>query len=76
MAYDIDSYAKLGLLWKLLDVDDADAPAAADLTRVGQSLVDALTDIERSPRDLSSRLGSPARAASSHVRNLLRKQWA
>src|ERR1700680_2994898 len=34
MAYDIESYASLGLLWKLLRVEQPNAPTAADLQTV------------------------------------------
>lgn len=76
MAYDIGSYAKLGLLWKLLDAEDADAPTAADVQRVLGVLAEAVADVEAQAKpDLSCRLGSEARAASSRVRELLRAQW-
>ena len=76
MAYDIGNYAKLGLLWKLLDVEQADAPTADDLSQVRQTLTAAVADILSSPRDLSCRLGAETRAASARVRQLLRAQWA
>jgi len=76
MAYDIGNYAKLGLLWKLLEVEQADAPTTPDLALVRDTLVAALADILKSPRDLSCRLGSETRAASVKVRKLLREQWA
>lgn len=76
MAYDVVNYAKLGLLWKLLDVEKADAPTGADLTLVRESLEAALADIVNSPRDLSCRFNSPTRTASAKVRKMLREQWA
>jgi malonate decarboxylase gamma subunit len=76
MAYDIDNYASLGLLWKLLSVSDADAPTRADQTAVETSLQAAFDDIRRDPsRGLESRLGSEHRAASATVRRKLREQW-
>jgi len=73
MAYDIDSYASLGLLWETLSVSQIDQPSAQDVARVGDCLLSAIKDIHAP--DLSSRLGATNRAASSHVRQLLREQW-
>lgn len=74
MAYDIDNYATLGLLWETLSVDNIEQPAADDLQRVRDCLVKAVDDIGTSS-DLRGRLGAPNRAASSRVRELLREQW-
>ncbi|WP_455823544.1 biotin-independent malonate decarboxylase subunit gamma [Pseudomonas graminis] len=73
MAYDIDSYASLGLLWETLSVRQIEQPTADDVARVSDCLVSAIKDI--SVNDLSGRLGATNRAASSHVRQLLREQW-
>ena len=73
MAYDIDSYASLGLLWETLSVSQIEQPTAQDVARVGDCLLSAIKDIHTP--DLSSRLGATNRAASSHVRQLLREQW-
>ncbi|WP_428550352.1 biotin-independent malonate decarboxylase subunit gamma [Pseudomonas edaphica] len=73
MAYDIDSYASLGLLWETLSVSQIEQPTADDVTRVSDCLLHAIEDIH-SP-DLKARLGASNRAASSHVRQLLREQW-
>lgn len=76
MAYDIASFAKLGLLWRLLPVSQPDAPAGADLDRVESCLVEALADIRADTRrDLSGRLGQPARRLSGEVRERLRAGW-
>lgn len=75
MAYDIDSYASLGLLWDSLEVPSIDAPGEADVAQVQASLCRALDDIAGAPRDLRGRLGAANRAASSRVRELLREQW-
>ncbi len=73
MAYDIDSYASLGLLWETLSVSQIEQPTADDVARVVDCLVHAIKDIGGT--DLSGRLGATNRAASSHVRQLLREQW-
>jgi len=75
MAYDIDSYAGLGLLWETLSVSQIAQPSASDVTTVRECLVAAIKDVEGSGNDLSSRLGATNRAASSRVRELLRAQW-
>lgn len=75
MAYDIDSFASLGLLWETLSVEQIEQPTAADLARVSDCVQQAINDVAGTPRDLSGRLGAVHRAASSHVRQLLRAQW-
>jgi len=79
MAYDIRSYAKLGLLHKLVEGIDADAPGRNDVDRVRAELVDAITDARAGASDLACRLTSPAarkmRAASIEVRRRLAEQW-
>ncbi|TBU89751.1 biotin-independent malonate decarboxylase subunit gamma [Phytopseudomonas dryadis] len=75
MAYDVDSYASLGLLWKTLDIGSVVEPDAADVAQVATVLRQALEHIYHGPRDLSGRLGAPLRAASQRVRERLREQW-
>jgi len=76
MAYDIASYATLGLLWKLVDVASAEQPLAADVALVRGALVAALDNINTDPApDLRGRLGGVNRQASMRVREKLRAQW-
>ncbi|QLG95927.1 biotin-independent malonate decarboxylase subunit gamma [Pseudomonas yamanorum] len=75
MAYDIDSFASLGLLWETLTVSQIEQPTAEDLARVRDCLVQAIKGVQAGGVDLSSRLGAANRAASAHVRQLLREQW-
>lgn len=75
MAYDIDSYASLGLLWQTLSVSQIEQPTASDITLVQDCLIAAIKDTLAGGNDLSSRLGAPNRGASSKVRELLRAQW-
>ncbi|MCY1380657.1 biotin-independent malonate decarboxylase, gamma subunit [compost metagenome] len=75
MAYDLDSYASLGLLWETLTLADSSQPNSDDVARVRECLDQALADIASGPRDLRGRLGAANRAASSRVRELLRAQW-
>lgn len=75
MAYDIDSYAGLGLLWETLSVEQIEQPSATDINSVQECLIAAIKDTKAGTNDLASRLGAPNRAASSRVRQLLREQW-
>jgi malonate decarboxylase gamma subunit len=76
MAYDVASYATLGLLWRLLAVGSADRPSDADVSSVRRALTAALDNIRSDPTvDLRSRLGGPNRQASSLVREKLLAQW-
>ncbi|AMB84053.1 biotin-independent malonate decarboxylase subunit gamma [Pseudomonas agarici] len=75
MAYDIDSYASLGLLWKTLSVEQIEQPTVADVAQVEDCLIEAIGDVAAKGTDLSGRLGASNRAASSRVRQLLREQW-
>lgn len=74
MAYDLASYASLGLLWRRLQVERADAPTAADIAQVRACLSEAVRDIGQST-DLTSRLAGEHRIASREVRARLRRQW-
>lgn len=74
MAYDLDNYASLGLLWRKLAVDNAQSPSPADLAQVRACLAEAVHDIGQSS-DLSSRLDGENRRASRAVRERLRAQW-
>jgi len=76
MAYDVGSFATLGLLWRLLRVERPDAPSSADLDRVDTCLVEALADIRADARrDLSGRLQQAPRQMSKRVRERLRADW-
>ncbi|HTH44378.1 MAG TPA: biotin-independent malonate decarboxylase subunit gamma [Oxalicibacterium sp.] len=76
MAYDIDSFASLGLLWRTLQLRAPDTPAGGDLALVQKALEEALADILASPdRSLHDRLGARNRQATVKVRTLLREQW-
>jgi malonate decarboxylase gamma subunit len=80
MAYDIASYAKLGLLHALIGGVNADDPADDNVERVRSVLAETVQDIRRvGDLGLSSRLSSPEarhmRAASIDVRRRLAEQW-
>jgi malonate decarboxylase gamma subunit len=79
MAYDVRSFARLGLVHKLIEGINADAPVGADVERVRAELIAAIADARGGSRDLGQRLRSPAaqetRAASIEVRRRLSEQW-
>jgi malonate decarboxylase gamma subunit len=79
MAYDIRSFAKLGMLHNLIEGVNADAPGPAGVGRVRAELQAAIADARAGTRDLASRLASPAarrlRSASIEVRRRLAQQW-
>jgi malonate decarboxylase gamma subunit len=76
MAYDIRSYAGLGLLWDSVSLAQPDAPTDSDLGIVQSKLQAALEDILRSARqDLAGRLCGQHRQATRTVREALQAQW-
>lgn len=79
MAYDVRSYAKLGLLHRLIGGVSAATPGPEDLERVRHELIAAVADARAGVRDLSARLSSAAaltgRPASIAVRRRLAEQW-
>jgi malonate decarboxylase gamma subunit len=79
MAYDIRSFAKLGLVYKLISGIDVDAAPQSDVRRVHAELLRAVADTRAGARGLASRLTSPeareSRAASIDVRRRLAEQW-
>lgn len=75
MAYDIANFAKLGLLENLLDIADPSSPTEAETALVIQTITDAIEKARTSPVSLDNRLGSPHRAATSKVRDMMREQW-
>ncbi|MGJ7917013.1 biotin-independent malonate decarboxylase subunit gamma [Massilia sp. LXY-6] len=76
MAYDINSYASLGILWRVLRLADLALPGEQDIALVQRTLEAALADIlEDRERDLSGRLRGDHRQASRSVRELLQAQW-
>jgi malonate decarboxylase gamma subunit len=79
MSYDVRDYAKLGLLYKLLHVDDPQHPTTADIKAIRHDLIDAIQDARRGATDLNNRLQSDAakqtRKAGIAVRTALEAQW-
>ena len=79
MSYDIRDYAKLGLLYKLLHVENPEKPSQQEIRNVQNELVAATADARSGPVDLRNRLESTAaretRKASLLVRTRLEAQW-
>jgi biotin-independent malonate decarboxylase gamma subunit len=79
MSYDIRDFAKLGLLYKLLHVENPEKPSVTDIRNVQDELAGAIADARSGPVDLSNRLESRGalelRRASLLVRSKLEAQW-
>lgn len=76
MAYDIKSFASLGILHDVLQLTNLAPPDEQDIALVHAALEAALADIlEDQRRDLSCRLRGQHRGASRRVRELLATEW-
>ena len=80
-AYDITSFAQLGVLHRLIEGVDADEPGAEDVETVRDALAEAISSARHdSSTDLSGRLSSPEahqhRSASLRVRERLAEEWS
>jgi malonate decarboxylase gamma subunit len=76
MAYDIKSFASLGILHEVLQLTNLALPDEQDIALVHGALEAALADILDDPRrDLSNRLRGEHRGASRTVRALLAQEW-
>jgi malonate decarboxylase gamma subunit len=79
LSYDVRNFARLGLLHKLLHVENADEPSPAETRKVRAELAAAIEDARRGGVDLRNRLESEqarvTRAASIRTRALMEAQW-
>jgi len=79
MSYDIRTYARLGILHRLIEGVNAENPGPDDIARAQDALAAAIADARTGPRDLGNRLTSPearvSRAASIQVRERLAAAW-
>jgi biotin-independent malonate decarboxylase gamma subunit len=79
LSYDIHDYAKLGLLHKLLHVEDPDRPSQTTVAQVQKELIDAIADARAGSKDLSNRLTSPGaremRKSGLAARARMEEQW-
>jgi len=73
-------FAKLGILHKLLHVEDPDKPSQATVSQVQTELIDAVADALAGSTDLSNRIESEGarewRRAGRAARALMKEQWA
>jgi malonate decarboxylase gamma subunit len=80
LSYDIRDYAKLGLLHKLLHVENPDSPAPATVGQVKDALIEAVADVRAGSTDLSIRFNSETarqiRLAGLAARAQMEKEWA
>lgn len=79
LSYDIHDYAKLGLLHKLLHVENPESPSSATVTQVKRELVEAVADARAGSRDLSIRFNSAGarqmRVAGLAARARMEREW-
>lgn len=75
MAYDIKDYATLGLLWRLLELENDQTPSQTDITLVKNTIEHAIIDTKAHGLYLENRLGAENRKKSAQVRELMRQQW-
>ena len=75
MAYDIKGYETLGLLWRLLNLENDQKPTENDLSTVKSIIEQAIIDTKNQGIYLEGRLGAENRKSSSKVRELMRQQW-
>ena len=76
MAYDLRSFASLGILDRILPLTNLALPDEQDIALVHGALEAALADIPADPRrGLERRLRGEHRGASRRVRELLAAQW-
>ncbi len=76
MAYDIKNYQSLGLLWKLVAVENADQPSSNDIDQLQSILCAALEDIQTDGNDLSQRLQGENRQATRDIRQQMQQAWS
>lgn len=75
MAYDIKGYETLGLLWRLLNLENDQQPNSDDITLVKNTVAQAIIDTKKHGVYLENRLNGENRKSSAKVRELMRQQW-
>jgi biotin-independent malonate decarboxylase gamma subunit len=79
MSYDIQDFAKLGLLHKLLHIENPDTPSQPTVAQVQQELIAAIADARSGSTDLSHRMETEGarewRRAGRAARALIKEQW-
>jgi malonate decarboxylase gamma subunit len=79
MSYNVQDYAKLGLLYQLLHVESLLEPSRSEVDEAKNAIIAAIVDVRKGPADLSVRRKSPAaqksRKAGIAARALMEHQW-
>lgn len=79
LSYKIEDYAKLGMLYKLIEGVDPDLPGSDQIKQVQADLLAAIADARSGQPDLSNRLQTEGarvnRSATLEVRRRLAEQW-
>ena len=77
LSYDVRDYAKLGLLYQLLQVSNPEAPSPEEISLVRNAVAEAIADARKGPTDLRNRFDAAqtARKASRLIRARLEEQW-
>jgi malonate decarboxylase gamma subunit len=79
LSYDIRDYAKLGLLYKLLQVENPDVPSAPTIAQVQQEIIATIADSRSGPTSLTGRMESEgaiqSRKAGRAARASMKEQW-
>jgi malonate decarboxylase gamma subunit len=75
MAYDINNYNTLGLLWKLVSVENAQQPSNQDIDHIRSLFSAALEDIQVNGNGWSHRLKGENRQATRHIREQMQQAW-
>ncbi|MFW8630113.1 biotin-independent malonate decarboxylase subunit gamma [Vibrio natriegens] len=75
MAYDINNYHTLGLLWKLVSVENAQQPSNQDIDHIRSLFSAALEDIQVNGNGWSHRLQGENRQATRYIREQMQQAW-
>ncbi len=80
MSYDVRDYAKLGILFRLLHVEDPQNPTPAEISDVRKAIAEAIADARAGKTNLSNRWESDAarqmRTGTLAIRSALEAQWS
>jgi malonate decarboxylase gamma subunit len=79
LSYDVEDFAKLGLLYQLLHLKNPETPSPEEISLVRDTIIAAIADARKGPFDLRTRFESEAartaRKASRQIRARLEEQW-
>src|SRR6202166_1285855 len=79
MSYNVQDYAKLGLLHQLLHVESPLEPNLSEVNEARSAIIAAIVDARKGPPDLGvrreSRVAQKSRSAGNAARALMEHQW-